>query len=86
MKNGHRWWCQRALCIHGFFHPFVIRNLGEMVSIMTKLTTNSIKEVSSEVFIVVPPLEFVFISPMGVLVTLVLVAPRRLILLGVISP
>jgi hypothetical protein len=56
-----------------------------MVSIMTMLTIEGTREVHLEV-VVVPPLAFVFISPLGVLVPLILVAPNRLVLLGVVSP
>jgi hypothetical protein len=56
-----------------------------MVSIMTMLTTKSAREFRPEVVVVVPPLAFVVIVPLGVLVTLILVAPSRLVLLGVIS-
>jgi len=56
------------------------------VSIMSMLTAKSTREVRSEVVVVfVPPLLFVDIVPLGVLVTLILVAPNRLVLLGVIS-
>jgi hypothetical protein len=72
--------------VHGIFHLFEVRNLGEMVSIMTMLTTKNAREVHPEVVVVVPPLAFVVIVPLGVLVTLVLVAPNRLVLLGVIPP
>jgi hypothetical protein len=71
--------------VHGIFHLFEVGNLGEMVSIMTMLTSKSTREVHLEVVVVVPPLAF-FIAPLGVLVPLVLVAPNRLVLLGVISP
>jgi hypothetical protein len=56
-----------------------------MVSVMAKLTINNAREVHPEVVVVVPSLVFFFIVPLGVLVTLVLVAPSRLVLLGVIS-
>jgi hypothetical protein len=56
------------------------------VSIMTILTANSIREVCLEVVFAVTPLELVFISPLGVLVSLVCVAPNMLVFLGVISP
>jgi uncharacterized membrane protein len=52
---------------------------------MTMLTTKGTREVRLEV-VVVPPLAFVVISPLGVLVPLILVAPSRLVLLGVVSP
>jgi hypothetical protein len=57
-----------------------------MASIMTMLTAKSTREVFLEVVVVVPPLAFVVIFPLGVLVTLVLVSPNKLIYLGVISP
>jgi hypothetical protein len=57
-----------------------------MVSIMTMLTAKRKREVRLEVVVFVPPLVVVVISPLRVLVTLVLVAPSRLVLLGVISP
>jgi hypothetical protein len=72
--------------VHGIFHPFEVNNLGEMVSIMTMLTTKRTREVHPEVVVFVPPSAFVFISPLGVLVTLFLVSPSRLVLLGGISP
>jgi hypothetical protein len=71
--------------IHGIFHPFEFIDLGIVLSIMTMLNTKGIREVRLEV-VVVPPLAFVVISPLGVLVPLILVAPNRLVLLGVISP
>jgi hypothetical protein len=55
------------------FQPFEINNLGEMMSVMTELTTKSTRE---DGFNIVTPLAFVIISPLGVLVPLVLVAPR----------
>jgi hypothetical protein len=71
--------------IHGIFHPFEVSDLGEMVSIMNMLTAKGKKEVHPKV-VVVPCLEFVVISPLGVLVPLILDYPNRLVLLGVISP
>jgi len=49
-------------------------------------TTKGTREVHPEV-IVVPPLEFVVIAPLGVLFSLVLVSPCRLVLLelGLVS-
>jgi hypothetical protein len=55
------------------------------VSIMHILTAKRRRELFPEV-VLIPPLEFVVISPLGVLVTLVLVSPNSLVLLGVISP
>jgi hypothetical protein len=71
--------------IYGFFHPFEVRNLGAMVSLMSMLTAKRTREVHLQVVVVVPPLSFVFIVPLGVLVTLILVSPSRLVLLGVNS-
>jgi hypothetical protein len=84
LLRGRRCW--RIWRIHGVFHPFEVINLGEMVSIMTMLTAMSAREVHPDVVIFVPPLAFVVIVPLGVLVTLILVAPSRLVLLGFISP
>jgi hypothetical protein len=50
------------------------------------LTAKRTREVRSEVFVLVPPLAFVVISPLGVLVPLILVSPNMLVLLGVVSP
>jgi hypothetical protein len=72
------------LCIHGLFHPFEVRNLGTMVSIMSILTTETIREVRPEIFFVLP-LSFVVIVSLGVLVALILVPPNEMVLLGVIS-
>jgi hypothetical protein len=83
LLRGRRRW--RTWRIHGFFHPFEVGNLGTMVSIMPIFTTKSIGEVHLEVVIVVLPLVFVVIVPLGVLVTLILVPPSRLVFLGVIS-
>jgi hypothetical protein len=48
-----------------------------MVSIMAMLTTKSTREVCLEVVVVFPPLEFIVISPLGVLVP-----PSRLVCVG----
>jgi hypothetical protein len=53
------------------------------MSIMTELTAKGTREVGSKI-IVIFPLTPVVISPLGVLIPLVLVAPSRLVLLGVI--
>ena len=50
---------------------------------MTELTTKGIREVGLNI-IVIFPLMLVVISPLGVLIPLILVAPSRLVLLGVI--
>jgi hypothetical protein len=53
------------------------------VSVMTELTTKGARE---DGFNIIPPLAFVGISPLGVLVPLVLVAPSGLVLWGLIPP
>jgi hypothetical protein len=53
------------------------------VSIMAILTAKGTREVCSNIFFVLP-LAFVVISPLGVLVPLVLVAPSRLVRLGLV--
>jgi hypothetical protein len=83
LLRGRKHW--RTWCVHGLFHPFKVRNLGTMVGIMSVLTVKSAREVHPEIFIVFLPLAFVVIIPMGVLVTLILVSPSRLVLLGVVS-
>ena len=72
--------------IYRIFHPFEVRNLGEMVSVMAILTEKGTRKVFPKVFVVVPPLVFFVISPLEVMVPLILVAPSRLVLLGVVSP
>jgi hypothetical protein len=69
--------------ISRFFHPFKVCYLGEMVSIMAILTAKGTREVCLNI-VVVLPLAFVVISPLGVLVPLVLVPPGRLVLLGLV--
>jgi hypothetical protein len=65
--------CRRRGKTPRVFQPFEINDLGEMVSVMTELTTKGTRE---DGFNIIPPLEFVgIISPMGVLVPLVLVSP-----------
>jgi hypothetical protein len=66
-----------------FFHPFKVCYLGEMVSIMAILTTKGTREVCLNIVVVIP-LAFVVIAPLGVLVPLVLVAPSRLVRLGLV--
>jgi hypothetical protein len=72
------------LSIHRVFHPFNIIDLGTMMSIVIELTTKGTGEVGSKV-IVIFSLTFVVVSPLTVLSPLILVAPSRLVLLGVIS-
>jgi hypothetical protein len=78
LLRGRRRWT--TWHVHGFFHPFEVINLGTMVSIMSILTTKSTREVLPKIFVVVLPLSFVFIVPLGVLV-----APSEIVWLGVIS-
>jgi hypothetical protein len=52
-----------------------------MVSVMTEITTKDRRE---DGFNIILPLAFVIISPLGVLVPLVLVAPSGLMLWGLI--
>jgi hypothetical protein len=73
----------RGAFMDSFIH-FEVRNLGEMVSIMSIITAKNSREVRTEVVVVIP-LEFVVIVPLGVMVTLILVSPSKSILLGVIS-
>jgi hypothetical protein len=63
------------------FQPFEISDLGAMVSVVTKHATKSTRV---DGFNSIPPLAFVVISPLGVLVPLVLVAPSGLMLWGLI--
>jgi hypothetical protein len=65
------------------FQPFEISDLGEMMSVMAELTTKGTREVGFNI-IVISPLVLIIISPLWVLVPLVLVAPSRLVLLGLI--
>ena len=74
-------WCRRRGKVPRVFEPFEISNLGAMVSVMTELTTKSTRV---DGFNIIPPLVFVVVAPLGVLVSWVLVAPSRLILLGLI--
>jgi len=70
-------------CTSRVFHPFKISDLGEMMSIMTKITAKGTREVGFD-GIFISPLTPIVISPLGVLIPLVLVAPSRLVLLGLI--
>jgi hypothetical protein len=63
------------------FQPFEISDLGAMMSVMTEITT---KGTRLDGFNIIFPLSFVVISPLGVLVPLVLVAPRGLVLWGMV--
>ena len=64
------------------FQPLEISDLGEMVGVMTIHSTKS-RRVNG--FNRIPPLAFVVIAPLGVLVPLVQVAPSGLLLWGLIS-
>jgi hypothetical protein len=55
-----------------------------MVSIMAILTVKGIREVCPKIVVVIS-LAFVVIALLGVLVPLILVAPSRLVLLGVVQ-
>jgi hypothetical protein len=46
-------------------HPFEVNNFGAMVSIMIVITTNITREFCPEIDVVVPPLDFVIILPLG---------------------
>jgi hypothetical protein len=67
--------CRRRGKAPRVFQPFEISDLGEMVSVMTELTTKGTREDGLNI---IPPLSFVVISP------LVLVAPSGLVLWGLI--
>jgi uncharacterized protein with PQ loop repeat len=82
LLRGKRCW--RTWHVHGFFHPFEAYNLGEMVCIMSILTTKNAREFSPNI-VVVLPLSFFIIVLLGVLVALILIAPSGMVLLGVIS-
>jgi hypothetical protein len=69
--------------ISRLFHSFKVRDLREIVGIMTILTAKGTREVCLKI-VVILPLEFVVISPLGVLVPLILVSPGKLVMLGVI--
>jgi hypothetical protein len=65
------------------FQPFEINDLGEMMSVMAELTTKGTREDGFNI-IVISPLTFIIISPLGVLVPLVWVAPSGLVMWGLI--
>ena len=65
------------------FQPFEIYDLGAMMSVMAKITTKGKREVSFNI-IVISHLVSITISPLGVLIPSILVAPSRLVLLGLI--
>jgi hypothetical protein len=59
------------------FQPFEVSDLGVMVSVMIELAT---KRKRVDGFNIISPWAFVVITPLGVLVPLVLVAPRGSVL------
>ena len=63
------------------FQPFEICDLGAMVGVMTIHATKSTRV---DGFNNIPPLAFIVIAPLGVLVPLVLVAPKGLVLWGMV--
>jgi hypothetical protein len=65
------------------FQPFEISDLRAMMSVMVELTKKGTREVGFNI-IVISPLAPTIISPLGVLIPLVLVAPSGLVLLGLI--
>jgi hypothetical protein len=69
--------------IHRVFHLFKVSDLGEMVTIVTKLTAKGTREVCLNIVVVIS-LAFVVIPPLRVLVPQILVAPSRLVLLGMV--
>jgi hypothetical protein len=81
LLGGRRYW--GTWSISRFFHPFKVHYLGEMVSIISILTAKGTREVCTNIFVVLP-LEFVFISPLWVLVPLFFVAPNKLVRLGLV--
>jgi hypothetical protein len=74
--------CRGRGKIPRIFQPFEIRNLGAMVGVMTVYATKGTRVVG---FDRIPPLASVFVALLGVLVPLVWVAPRGLVLWGMIS-
>jgi hypothetical protein len=75
------WRCWRVGKTTRVFQPFEISDFGEMMSVMAELITKGTREVGFN-NIVISPLTPVIISPLGVLIPLVLVAPNGLVLLG----
>jgi hypothetical protein len=76
-------WCWRRGKTTNVFQPFEISDLGAMMSVMVVLTTKGAREDGFNI-VVISPLAFIIISPLGVLVPLVLVAPSGLVLWGLI--
>jgi hypothetical protein len=73
--------CRRMGKTTRVFQPFEISDLEAMISVMAKITTKGTREYS---FNIISPFAFIMISPLGVLVPLVLVAPSWLVLWGLI--
>ena len=73
--------CRRRGKAPRVFQPFEINDLGAMVGVMTVHATKSARV---DGFNSIPPLAFVFIAPLGVLVPLVLIAPSGLMMWGLI--
>jgi hypothetical protein len=73
--------CRGRGKIPRIFQPFEISDLGAMVGVMTVHTT---KGTRVDGFNIIPHLASVVISPLGVLIPLVLVAPRGLVLWGMV--
>jgi hypothetical protein len=65
------------------FQLFEINDLGKMMSVMAEIATKGTREFGFNI-IVIYPLVFIIISPLGVLVPLVLVSPSGLVLWGLI--
>jgi hypothetical protein len=78
LRGRLRWGWGKASTV---FQPFEISDLGEMVSVVTEHATKSTRV---DGFNTIPPLAFVVIAPLGVLVPLVLVAPSGLMLWGLV--
>ena len=77
-----RWWLGRVLgSLSRLPHMTHLRSKGTLVSVMTIYATKSTRV---DGFNSVPLLAFVIISPLGVLVALVLIAPNGLMLWGLI--
>jgi hypothetical protein len=81
LLRGRRCW--GTWSISRFSHPFKVSYLREMVSIMAILIAKGKREVFPKIVVIIS-LVFVIISPLGVLFPLILVAPGRLVMLGVI--
>jgi hypothetical protein len=72
--KGRRCWGMWS--ISKFLHLFKVSDLREIVSIMAILTTKGTREVFLNIIFILL-LAFVIISPLGVWVPLILVAPDR---------